>query len=95
MLKLKYLNDSKEYPIEDVVKTSNIITITGKVPVKEVGFEIEKPTGRNRIMKYHDFTTCYRVIENGIQYSNDGSRYEEPEPEIEEPTQDEMAEGEA
>lgn len=60
------------------VIASNLIQITG-CDQNLSGFYLLNDAG-NVYGKYEDFTTLYRVFDDGYILSNDGSVYEEPEP---------------
>lgn len=60
------------------VIASNLIQITG-CEQNLSGFYLLNDAG-NVYGKYEDFTTLYRVFDDGYILSNDGSVYEEPEP---------------
>ena len=69
---------------------AHIITLTGDVPAAGVGFQTYRMDGVTQLGDFSDYTTVYRVLPDGCQYSNDGSVWHEPEPvppmQIPEPT---------
>lgn len=81
MLNMKYIGDITEYKVSFNKIGNNIVQIKGNIPIKTDGFiltrigEPEAFTG-----DYSDYTTVYREIEGGVQFSNDGSVYVPPEP---------------
>ncbi|MBO5208477.1 MAG: hypothetical protein J6B68_03940 [Lachnospiraceae bacterium] len=81
MLNMKYIGDKTEYKISFNKIGNNLVQIKGNIPIKTDGFiltrigEPEAFTG-----DYSDYTTIYREIEGGVQFSNDGSVYMPPEP---------------
>lgn len=79
MLELKYLNSSKNYQVNFTQKTNNICELIGNFPIKTDGFLLSREK-TNDNWDYSDYTTVYRVIEGGVQFSNDGSVYVDPEP---------------
>lgn len=79
MLNLKYLNSTTSYEVDFFCVSENIIEIHGDFPVENFGFTLSRP-GQNDSWDYSDFTTIYRTLENGVQFSNDESVYVEPEP---------------
>ena len=89
---IKFLNQNST--VEGNVKKINnhVVQITG-ADQNLSGFHL---VTRNGAIwgKYEEYTTLYRVIDNGFQLSNNGSVYVEPEPipdpEPYEPTLDEM-----
>lgn len=84
MLELKYINLKTSYEVDFFRISDNIIEIQGNFPVKSHGFTLSHPN-QNDDWNYSDFTTIYRTLENGVQFSNDGSTYIPPEPSLELP----------
>lgn len=76
---LKYLNEQEQYPISFKTINKNIVQITGDFPVKTSGFTLSRE-GKEDDWDYSAYTTVYRDIEGGVQFSNDGSVYIPPEP---------------
>lgn len=81
-------------PVTGNVKkiSDHVVQITG-VEQNLSGFHLV--IGETEVFgKYEDYTTLYRIIENGFQLSNDGSVYVEPvpvpEPEPYEPTLEDL-----
>lgn len=80
---MKYVDSAECYQVEFKRLASNIVQLIGKFPSKESGFTLgrigdpEAFTG-----DYTDYTTIYKELKNGVQFSNDGSIYTEPEPEV-------------
>lgn len=79
MLELKYLNSTTSYEVDFFCISKNIIEIQGNFPIKNIGFTLSRPD-KNDTWNYSDFTTIYRTLENGVQFSNDESIYVEPKP---------------
>ncbi len=79
MLELKYINLKTSYEVEFSQISENIIELRGDFPIKLHGFTLSRP-GQNDDWDYSDFTTVYRTLENGAQFSNNESVYVEPEP---------------
>ena len=69
---LKYLNDTTEYEVEFKKKTSNVVEIIGEFPIQTDGFTLSRQ-GHNDNWDYSAYTTVYREVEGGVQFSNDGS----------------------
>lgn len=86
---LKYKNEETTYDVEFKKISKNIVEIKGDFPIKDVGFTLSRKD-KNDNWDYSAFTTVYREIENGCQFSNDGLVYVEPIIEI--PTAEELAE---
>jgi hypothetical protein len=81
MLEMKYIGSEESYQVEFKNISKNITQLKGDFPIKTVGFTVgrigdpEAFTG-----DYSSYTTIYREIEGGVQFSNDGSVYIEPIP---------------
>ena len=95
MLSLKYLEEQKTYQVSFTVINPHIVQLMGDFPIKKNGFMLSWKDGVWD-GNYSDYTTVYREIEGGVQFSNDGSVYVEPkptpEPEPYIPTLDEVKE---
>ena len=91
-MQLKYQNDDSIYEVEFKKINKNIVQITGDFPVKNTGFTLSR-LNKNDGWDYSKYTTVYREVEDGVQFSNDDSVYVEPViPEPPEPTPEELAE---
>lgn len=77
MLILKYLNDTESYQVSYSSISPNIEQITGDFPVKTDGYTLSRE-GKQDNWDHSGFTTVYREIEGGIQFSSDGSVYVAP-----------------
>ena len=89
-MKLQYLNEETTYDVEFKKISKNIVEIKGDFPIKDVGFTLSRPN-MNDNWDYSSFTTIYRELDDGAQFSNDGSIYVEPEIiEPKEPTEEEL-----
>lgn len=78
MLLLKYQLEEELYEINLKKVSSNVIRITGNFPIRTNGFEIYKD---NLLLgNYTSFTSIYKIIENGVEFSNNGSVYVESPP---------------
>ena len=87
---LKYLNDENKYEIEFKKISKNIVEIVGDFPPQQSGFTLSR-IDQNDNWDYSSYTTIYRELDNGVQFSNDGSVYVEPEiVEPKEPTEEEL-----
>ena len=80
MLNMNYINSTEKYAVNFKTITSNIIEIKGDFPIQTDGIQISRDKKPDDIWDYSDYTTIYREIEGGVQFSNDGSAYVEPEP---------------
>lgn len=79
MLNMKYIGDETTYPIEFNTVSNNVVELKGDFPVLRVGFILSRPKHKDN-WNYEDFTTVYREIRGGVQFSNDGSVYVAPDP---------------
>lgn len=96
MLKMKYIGDKKFHQVDFRNISSNITQLIGDIPVKTNGFQMFKLNG-SYLGDYSAYTTVYREIDGGVQFSNDGSVYVPPAPAPEpepapEPTLEEVKE---
>ena len=80
MLNMNYINSTEKYAVNFKNISSNIIEIKGDFPIQTNGIQISRDKMPDDIWDYSDYTTIYREIEGGVQFSNDGSVYVEPEP---------------
>ena len=78
MLKLKYLDSNKTYDVSFFVVTDNIVEIIGDFPIQTTGFTLSRSECDDN-WDYSNYTTIYRKIDGGVQFSNDESIYEEPD----------------
>ena len=78
MLKLKYIGDEESYDVEFRTVANNIVELVGNFPIKDTGFTLSRAEHEDN-WDYTGYTTVYREIEGGVQFSNDGSMYVEPE----------------
>lgn len=79
MLNLKYLNSTTSYEVDFFRISENVVEVIGEFPIETLGFILSRPDYDDD-WDYSDFTTIYRTLENGVQFSNDESIYVEPEP---------------
>lgn len=82
MLKLKYLNEDITYDIEFQKISDSVVQITGiDFPVKETGFTLSRDNEDKTWddWDYSGYTTVYRKIDGGAQFSNDETVYVDPE----------------
>ncbi len=83
MLELRYSDEKVSYEINFKKISTHIVQITGNFPIKRKGFVCCREGNEDDEWSYKDYTTVYREIEGGVQFSNDGSVYvapPEPEP---------------
>lgn len=97
MLIMKYIGLKNEYEVEYSKLSSHIVQVKGDFPAKNKGFTLSRQ-GKEDTWDYSEYTTIYREVEGGVQFSNDGSVYvappepePQPEPEPYMPTEEELA----
>lgn len=84
MLKIIFNDDLENPVIANFRKTNDNIVTLDYVAENTSGFKVYRMKDDLFLGDYSEFTTVYRITENKISYSNDGSVYVEPEyPEIE------------
>lgn len=74
MLLMKYKGLKTEYSVDFSTVNDHILQVLGKVPAKTNGFTLSR-LGKEDNWDYEDYRTVYRVLDNGLQFSNDGSVY--------------------
>lgn len=80
---MKYVDSTECYQVEFKRLSNNIVQLIGKFPSKESGFTLGRIGDPKAFTgDYSDYTMIYKELENGVQFSNDGSAYTEPEPEV-------------
>ena len=81
MLKINYIGETETYLVsfESKSTTNNIVQVVGEFPIKTSGFILSRVDADDN-WDYSLYTTVYREIDGGAQFSNDGSVYIEPEP---------------
>ena len=77
---MNYINSTVKYAVTFKTISSNIIEIKGDFPIQTDGIQVSREKKPDDVWNYSDYTTVYREIEGGVQFSNDGSAYVEPEP---------------
>lgn len=78
MLNMNYIGDNATYPINFNLISDNIVELKGDFPIRTDGFTLSRPD-HNDNWDYSAYTTVYREIDGGAQFSNDGSVYTEVE----------------
>lgn len=76
-MKLRYLNESSEYPIGFSRLSDHVVYLKGDFPVKAKGFELVRDK-YDEAWDYSDYNTIYRTMLDGAQFSDDGSTWVEP-----------------
>ena len=86
MIKIKFNNSDIFHEVE-FSRAKNTVTLKGITEVNNSGFTTYRLNGE-QLGDFSDYTTTYRILDNEVQYSNDGSIWVEPEPH--EPTPEEQ-----
>ena len=87
MIKIKY-NDSDIFYEVSFSRTEHTVILKGDILISNSGFTAWRMDGKTQLGNFSDFKTVYRQGENFIEYSNNGSVYEEPI----QPTEEELRE---
>ena len=77
MIKIKY-NNSNTFEEVTFSKTGNIVSLKGATE-NNSGFKTYRMSGE-QLGDFSDYTTTYRLLDDEVQYSNDGSVWVEPQP---------------
>ena len=104
MIKIKFLDRDVFYPVSFTQDSAHVCTTIGEgIPQDTCGFQTFRMNGQP-LGDRSDFTTIYRILDNGIQWSNDGSVWvdppqpepmPDPEPVAPQPTQLDRVEAQA
>ena len=89
MIKIK-INASDE--IREVTfsrHSEHVIELGGITDAPTTGFTTWRMDGVTQLGDFSGYTTIYRVLDNAVQLSNDGSVYAEPKPGEPKPTEEE------
>ena len=76
MIKIKF-NDSDIFHEVEFSRTENTVTLKGITEQNSSGFTTYRMSGE-QLGDFSDFTTVFKVENDSITYSNDGSVYVEP-----------------
>lgn len=95
MLNMKYTGSKPVYEVEFSRISQHVVQLIGEIPAKDKGFTLSRDESEDE-WDYKNFKTVYRQLDNGVQFSDDGSVYvappePEPVPEPEPPTEEELA----
>lgn len=78
MLNMTYIGDNTTHPINFNLISKNIVELKGDFSIRTDGFTLSRPEHDDN-WDYSAYTTVYREIDGGAQFSNDGSVYTEVE----------------
>lgn len=81
MLNMNYIGDSTIYSVEFSTISDNVVQLKGDFPILTDGFTLSRPDHDDN-WGHSEYTTVYREINGGVQFSNDGSIYTPPEPDF-------------
>lgn len=96
MIKIKF-NDKDIFEEVEFSRTERTATLKGITEENTSGFCTYRLSGE-QLGDFSEYTTVYRVLDDGIQFSDDGSVYVEPtmhEPSDHKPTQLDRIEAQA
>lgn len=82
MLIMKYIGTETEYEIEFNRKSSNVVQLLGDFPECNNGFTLSR-IGHSDGWDYKEYRTIYKKVDGGIEFSDNGSVYVEPEQPLE------------
>ena len=88
MIKIKF-NDSDELLEAGFTRISDHVVELYGVTKAPSGFTTWRMDGVTQLGDFSNYTTVYRVLDNAVQLSDDGSVYVEPAPGEPKPTQEE------
>lgn len=77
MIKIKY-NNQETFEEVTFSKLGNIVSLKGATE-NNSGFTTYRMSGE-QLGDFSDYTTTYRILDDEVQYSNDGSIWVEPQP---------------
>lgn len=80
MLTLKYVGEKTGYEVSFKNVNQHVVQITGYFPVKQKGFLLYRDGVEEPLGDYTDYKTVYREVEQGAQFSDNGSVYSVPLP---------------
>lgn len=81
MIKVKFNDMNKIFQVSFTKVSDHVVSMVGPfLPADTSGFKTYRMNGR-LLGDWSGFTTIYRVIKDGVQFSDDGSTWVEPEPE--------------
>lgn len=81
MLILRYYGETEKHLVNFAQVSDHVVQVTGSdLPVKISGFSLSREDRDDDNWDYTGYTTVYRLIDNGVQYSDDESVYVPPKP---------------
>lgn len=79
MIKIKFCGESNTKTISFSRENNHVVTLGGLTDAPTTGFTTWRMDGVTQLGDFSGYTTVYRVLDNAIQLSDDGSVYVEPE----------------
>lgn len=79
MLIMNYIGLKTRYKVDFQRISDHIVQLIGDIPEKTNGFRLTRE-GKEDSWDYSKYTTVYKKVDGGLQYSDDASIYVEPEP---------------
>ena len=80
MILIKFNNSPAKLPATFSRTAEHIITLSGITEPNTSGFTTWRRDGETQLGDFAGYTTLYRKLDDGIQLSDDGSVWVEPEP---------------
>lgn len=77
MIKIKFINSAGYHNCEFSRMSDHVVTLGGCKVENTSGFTTHRLNGE-QLGDFSDYDTVYRILDDAVQYSNDGSIYIEP-----------------
>lgn len=77
MVNLTYIGQTKKYEVEFSRISEHVVQVLGELPASDSGFTVSR-IGKKDEWDYKGYTTLYRELKGGLQFSDDESIYVEP-----------------
>ena len=78
MLNLTYFGSKNTYEVEFSRISPHVVQVLGNLPFEDKGFNLSRQ-GKKDPWDYPGYTALYKAVEGGLQFSDDGSVYVEPQ----------------
>lgn len=78
MIKIKFCGESNTKIISFSRENSHVVTLGGIIDAPTTGFTTWRMDGTTQLGDFSGYTTVYRILDNAVQLSDDGSVYVEP-----------------
>lgn len=92
MIKIRFGSEDDARVVSFTRESGHIVTLGGITGAPTTGFTTWRMDGVTQLGDFSGYATIYRVLDNAVQLSDDGSVYVEPEmpePGVTEPTAEE------